>query len=80
MRARMDSLGIDFAHCYTTRGLSHMYIPDEALRRASCRALNLLTAEMYADVGDRLRPVAVIPTYTPAEALAELEFAVLTPR
>ena len=77
LRSRMDELGIDFGHCYTTRGLSHIYIPDAGTRRASCRALNMLYAEMYADVGDRLRPVAVIPTYTPQEAIEELEFAVL---
>ncbi|MGH7089687.1 MAG: amidohydrolase family protein [Stellaceae bacterium] len=75
-RSRLDRLGIDFAHCYTTRGLSHVYIVDEAARRASCRALNMLYAELFADVGDRLRPVAVIPTYTPQEAIEELEFAV----
>ena len=75
-RSRMDECGIDFAHCYTTRGLSHMYITDEAARRASCRALNMLYAEMFADVGDRMRPVAVIPTYTPKEAIEELDFAV----
>lgn len=77
MRSRMDQLGIDFGHCYTTRGLSHLYITDEDARRTSCRALNMLYAEMYAGVGDRLRPVAVIPTYTPTEAIEELEFAVL---
>ncbi|HUI17878.1 MAG TPA: amidohydrolase family protein [Alphaproteobacteria bacterium] len=75
-RSRMDELGIDFAHFYTTRGLSHVYLQDEAARRASCRALNMLYAEMFADVGDRMRPVAVIPTYTPREAIEELEFAV----
>ena len=75
-RSRLDELGIDFAHCYTTRGLSHMYITDEAARRASCRALNMLYAEMFADVGDRLRPVAVIPAYSPKEAIEELDFAV----
>jgi hypothetical protein len=73
LRSRMDELGIDFGHCYTTRGLSHMYIPDEDTRRTSCRALNMLYAEMYAEVGDRLRPVAVIPTYTPQEAIEELD-------
>jgi len=77
-RSQMDECGIDFAHCYTTRGLSHVYLPDEAARRASCRALNMLYAEMFADVGDRLRPVAVIPTYTPQEGIEELEFAVKT--
>ena len=76
-RSRLDELGIDFAHCYTTRGLSHVYLPDEAARRASCRALNMLYAEMFADVRDRLRPAAVIPTYTPQEAIEELDFAVL---
>ena len=75
-RSRLDELGIDFAHCYTTRGLGHVYLPDEEDRRASCRALNMLYAEMFADVGDRLRPAAVIPTYTPQEAIEELEFAV----
>src|SRR6185437_14277445 len=75
-RSRMDELGIDFAHCYTTRGLSHVYIPEEDVRRTSCRALNMLYAEMYSEVGDRLRPAAVIPTYTPREAIEELEFAV----
>jgi predicted TIM-barrel fold metal-dependent hydrolase len=77
-RSRLDELGIDFAHCYTTRGLSHVYLPDEEARRASCRALNMLYAEMFADVADRVRPVAVIPTYTPQEAIEELEFAVTT--
>ena len=75
-RSRMDEIGIDFAHCYTTRGLSQIYITDADARRASCRALNMLYAEMFADVGDRLRPVAVIPTYTPEEAIAELDYAV----
>jgi predicted TIM-barrel fold metal-dependent hydrolase len=77
-RSRLDELGIDFAHCYTTRGLGHIHQPDEAVRRASCRALNMLYAEMFAEVGDRLRPVAVIPTYSPQEAIEELEFAVKT--
>jgi predicted TIM-barrel fold metal-dependent hydrolase len=75
-RSKLDECGIDFAHCYTTRGLSHMFIVDEAARRASCRALNMLYAEMFADVADRVRPVAVIPTYTPQEAIEELDFAV----
>ncbi|HUK09862.1 MAG TPA: amidohydrolase family protein [Stellaceae bacterium] len=74
--SRLDELGIDFAHCYTTRGLSHVYAPVAELRRVSCRALNMLYAEMFADVKDRLRPAAVIPTYTPQEAIEELEFAV----
>jgi predicted TIM-barrel fold metal-dependent hydrolase len=77
-RSRMDALGIDFAHCYTTLGLAHLYIVDDELRQATCRALNVMYADMFRDVGDRLRPVAVIPTYSPKEAIAELDYAVNT--
>jgi predicted TIM-barrel fold metal-dependent hydrolase len=75
-RSRLDELGIDFAHCYTTLGLAHLYIVDDELRQATCRALNVMYAEMFKGCGDRLRPVAVIPTYSPQEAMAELDFAV----
>ena len=75
-RSRLDELGIDFAHCYTTLGLAHLYLVNDELRRATCRALNTMYADMFKGCGDRLRPVAVIPTYSPKEALAELEYAV----
>jgi predicted TIM-barrel fold metal-dependent hydrolase len=75
-RSRLDELGIDFAHCYTTLGLAHVYIVDAELRQVTCRALNKLYAGMFQGTGDRLRPVAVIPTYTPQEAIAELDYAV----
>jgi len=76
LRSRLDELGIDFAHCYTTLGLAHLYLVDDELRQATCRALNTMYAEMFSGSGDRLRPVAVIPTYSPKEALAELDHAV----
>ena len=76
MRSRLDELGFDFAHCYTSMGLGMVYLHDAEIRRASCRALNMMYADMFKDVGDRLRAVAVIPTYTPQEAIEELEFAV----
>ena len=75
-RSRMDELGIDFAHCYTTLGLAHVYIVDDELRQATCRALNVMYADMFRGMGDRLRPVAVIPTYSPQEAIRELDYAV----
>ena len=75
-RAKMDEAGIDFAFCYTTNGINGLYIEDDELRRATCRALNTLYADMFRDVRDRLRPVAVIPTYTPEEAIEELDHAV----
>ena len=78
MRSRMDELGFDFAHCYTSMGLGLVYMVDAELRRASCRAINAMYADMFKSTGDRLRPVAVIPTFTPQEAIEELEYAVKT--
>ena len=77
-RARMEDAGIDYAHCYTTNGIPGLYIQDDELRQATCRALNTMYADMFAAVRDRITPVAVIPTFTPEEALAELEYAVGT--
>ena len=76
-KARMDECGIDFAHMLTSAGLAALYVRDDELRQAGCRALNTLTRDMFAEVGDRIRPAAVIPTYTPEEASRELEYAVL---
>ena len=75
--ARMEECGIDFAHMLTTAGLATLYIRDDELRAAGCRALNTMYADMFRDVGAKIRPVAVIPTYTPQEAIRELEYAVL---
>lgn len=75
-RSRLDDAGIDFAVCYSTNGINALYLQDDELRQVTCRALNEMSADMFRDVRDRLCPVAVIPTYTPAEAIAELEHAV----
>ena len=75
--ARMEECGIDFAHMLTTAGLATLYVRDDELRAAGCRALNTMYADMFRDVKDRIRPAAVIPTYTPEEAIRELEHAVL---
>ncbi len=75
---RLDEFGIDFAMIYTTIGLPYVAHPDETLRRAMCRALNCMSAEMFRPFAHRMRPVAVIPMYTPDEALEELDYAVNT--
>lgn len=75
--ARMDDCGIDFAHMLPSLGISLIHVADEELRVGVARALNRLYAEMFRDCADRVRPVAVVPTYTPAEAIRELEYAVL---
>src|SRR5260370_3958451 len=43
-------------------------------RRAVVRGFNLVTADYFRDLSDRLTPAAVIPMHTPEEAIEELEF------
>jgi predicted TIM-barrel fold metal-dependent hydrolase len=74
---RLDELGLDVAVLYPTYGLIPIHINDEELRRAMAAAFNAYLAEQYAPYCDRLIPVACIPTFTPEEAVAELEHAVV---
>lgn len=78
LASRLDDLGIDFAVLYPSRMLTATAIPDPELRGAVCRSLNRFYAEAYAPYADRVTPVAQIPTHNPAEAIAELEYAVQT--
>ncbi|HEX5814472.1 MAG TPA: amidohydrolase family protein, partial [Methylomirabilota bacterium] len=41
-----------------------------------CRAYNVFTADRFRGLADRVIPAAIIPMYTPEEAVEELEFAV----
>src|SRR5213079_3534589 len=72
---RLDELGIDFGVIYPTAGLSIPRIADDETRRAVVRGFNIVTAEYFAKLSDRLTPAAVIPMHTPEEAIEELEFA-----
>ncbi|MFN8025362.1 MAG: amidohydrolase family protein [Acidimicrobiia bacterium] len=76
MYRRLDELGLDFAVLYPTYGLTVTALGDEELRCALARALNRYYAEAYGPYSDRLAPVAAIPTYTPEEAIRELDYAV----
>src|SRR5262249_22310380 len=76
MYRRLDEFGIDFAVLYPTYGLSVTALGNTELRCAMARGLNRYYAEAYAGYRDRLEPVAAIPTFTPDEAIAELDFAV----
>jgi predicted TIM-barrel fold metal-dependent hydrolase len=78
MYQRLDELGIDYALLYPTYGLTVTGIPDDELRQAMARAFNIYYAEVYDEFRDRLEPVAAIPTFTPDEAIAELDHAVGT--
>ena len=72
---RLDEMGIDVGILYPTVGLTVMAVDDAELRRAVARACNRYYADAYGPYADRLRPVGVIPTYDPDEAIAELEYA-----
>ena len=76
MYERLGDLGIDFSVVYPTAGLSFHRMQDTRLRRAICRAYNVFTADQFAGLSDRVIPAAIIPMYTPDEAIEELEYAV----
>jgi predicted TIM-barrel fold metal-dependent hydrolase len=69
---RLDEFGIDVSFVYPTSVA--MYIPEPDLRRAYVRAYNTMAAELFAPFGDRIIPVAVLPSHTPSELIEEAEF------
>lgn len=71
---RLDEFGTDFAIIYPTAGLRFPRIMDNAARRAVIRGYNIITADMFAKLSDRMIPAAIIPMHHPEEAIAELEF------
>jgi len=71
---RLDELGIDFGIVYPTAGLGIPRIADDETRHAVIRGFNIVTADYFAKLSDRLTPAAVIPMHTPEEAIAELEY------
>ena len=75
-RARLDEAGIDYGVVYGTLALSVLRVDDDELRPVVFRAMNMLYADMFKEVSDRLTPAALIPMSKPNEAVSELEFAV----
>jgi predicted TIM-barrel fold metal-dependent hydrolase len=73
---RLADIGLDFAVVYPTLALFFAAIKDPEVQGAAYRAYNLMAADMFRGLGDRLIPAACIPMQTPAEALAELDVAV----
>jgi predicted TIM-barrel fold metal-dependent hydrolase len=78
MYERLDEIGVDFALLYPSAGLTLLAAPDPEVRQGVARALNHYYSQMYDGLRDRLEPVGVIPTFTPEEAVAELDYAVGT--
>ena len=71
---RLDEIGSDFAVIYPTSGLRLPRIKDDETRRAVIRAYNIVSADYFNGLEDRMTPAAIIPMHTPDEAIAELEF------
>jgi predicted TIM-barrel fold metal-dependent hydrolase len=76
LHQRMDELGFDYAVLYPTMGLHPPMFAEGEIRRLGCRALNDYYADLFTEYGARMTPAAVIPMYTPREAIEELDYAV----
>ena len=76
LRARMEDFGLDFIIAYTSMGLGFILMDRDEFRQASCRALNRMLRDLCQGLEDRITPAAVIPMYTPAQAIVELDYAV----
>lgn len=76
LNERLAEFGIDFTVLYPTQGLGIVQVPDDVQRRAACHAYNTFTADYFAPFADRMTPAAVIPMFTPEEAIDELDHAV----
>src|SRR5262249_26094689 len=75
--SRMEELGLDFSVVFPTV-LGVLVEPDEELRRALCRGMNVMRAELFAPHAAVPTCAAVIAAQPPEEAIEELEYAVLT--
>src|SRR2546428_411265 len=73
---RLDDFGVDFCLLYTSLGLFHINNADAQIRRGVSRAVNMMNAEMFAPYRHRIAPAAVVPVYTPEEAIEEATYAV----
>ena len=78
MYERLDEFGIDFAILYPGVGLPLMSCCEAEVRQVAARAMNIYYANLFGPVSDRMTPTALIPMFTPQEALAELDHAVGT--
>ncbi len=79
MKTTVDALSMTIAERKRRRvaqpgGLRVPRIADDATRRAVVRAHNVVTADYFRSLSDRMTPAAIIPMHTPDEAIEELEF------
>lgn len=75
LESRMDELGLDYAIIYPTRCLTGNSLPQEDMRRAVCRAYNNMVADVFGPHSKHITPAALVPCFTPQEAIEEIEHA-----
>ena len=75
LEERMATLGLDYCVMYPTIGLFMPREYDAEVRQASCRALNMMHADIFGPHSRHMTPAAAIPMHSPEEAIAEMEFA-----
>jgi hypothetical protein len=65
LRRRLDSFGIAFSLVYPKLGLQIIREEDDEMRRATCRALNVMLADLLRKRAERMTPAATVPMYLP---------------
>jgi len=75
---RQAEQGSDFSVLFPNNVLAPLAVKDRDSRTALQRAVNHYHADLYRKHSDRLTPVAGIALNNPADAIAELEYAVNT--
>jgi predicted TIM-barrel fold metal-dependent hydrolase len=77
LHERMDELGLDYTTLFPTIATLFLWGRDgrSELDLAGCRAYNKFVADQFRPYATRMTPAAIIPMYTPADAIAELEHA-----
>jgi len=73
---RLDEMGIDYTVLYPSMALGYFEVTDDELSSVLCRAVNTAQARRFAPYRDRCTVGALIPMNTPAQAIAEAEYAV----
>jgi predicted TIM-barrel fold metal-dependent hydrolase len=76
LEERMEEIGIDFAILFPSESAIVHSMQDDDMRLAGCRAHNMMSAELFGAHKRSMTPTAIIPMGSPAEAVAELEYAI----
>jgi predicted TIM-barrel fold metal-dependent hydrolase len=77
LEERLLAMGIDFVVIHPSpKRLGIPHYQDADLRHGMCRAMNAYMADLLRPHGAHMTPAAIIPMYSPTEAIEHLEFAV----